>query len=337
MSLLERLQKDWFLICLIIAIVLARLQPDIGAKNGPLHPEISVSYLAVSTIFFNSGLSLRTEELANVLLHVRLHVFVQTFTLCFFPASIWLFIQLLYFLPLDPWLLQGLQIVACMPPPVSSAVILTKSVGGNEAAAIFNSAFGSFLGIAVTPMLLLLFIGSSPNVPFSSIFIQLFLTVVIPLLVGQVVRRCVLDYLERRRPPFGTISSCILLLIIYTTFCDTFSHPDSSLAPQSLLVITIIVLLIQVTFLLLVFFISTRKSARFSPEDTVAMMFCSTHKSLTLGIPMLKIVFANHPRLSLISVPLLVYHPMQILLGGLLVGSVQRWMQSRQKAKATDV
>lgn len=33
-----------------------------------------------------------------------------------------------------------------MPPPVSSAVILTKSVGGNEAAAIFNSAVGSFLG-----------------------------------------------------------------------------------------------------------------------------------------------------------------------------------------------
>lgn len=38
-----------------------------------------------------------------------------------------------------------LQVVGCMPPPVSSAVILTKAVGGNDAAAIFNSAFGSFL------------------------------------------------------------------------------------------------------------------------------------------------------------------------------------------------
>lgn len=51
-----------------------------------------------------------------------------------------------------------LQVVGCMPPPVSSAVILTKAVGGNEAAAIFNSAFGSFLGIVITPMLLLLFV-----------------------------------------------------------------------------------------------------------------------------------------------------------------------------------
>lgn len=45
--------------------------------------------------------------------------------------------------------------LSCMPPPVSSAVILTKSVGGNEAAAIFNSALGSILGVFVTPALLL--------------------------------------------------------------------------------------------------------------------------------------------------------------------------------------
>lgn len=30
------------------------------------------------------------------------------------------------------WLLVRLQTVSCMPPPVSSAVILTKAVGGNE-------------------------------------------------------------------------------------------------------------------------------------------------------------------------------------------------------------
>lgn len=46
--------------------------------------------------------------------------------------------------------------VSCMPPPVSSAVILTRSANGNEAAAIFNSVLGSFLGIIITPICLLL-------------------------------------------------------------------------------------------------------------------------------------------------------------------------------------
>jgi len=47
-----------------------------------------------------------------------------------------------------------------MPPPVSSAVIFTKAVGGNDAAAIFNSAFGSFLGIFASPILLYIFVSS---------------------------------------------------------------------------------------------------------------------------------------------------------------------------------
>ncbi|XP_009953741.1 PREDICTED: sodium/bile acid cotransporter 7-like, partial [Leptosomus discolor] len=99
---------------------------------GPLKPEITITYIAVSAIFFNSGLSLKTEELTSALMHVKLHLFVQIFTLVFFPTAIWLFLQLLSITPINEWLLKGLQTVGCMPPPVSSAVILTKAVGGNE-------------------------------------------------------------------------------------------------------------------------------------------------------------------------------------------------------------
>ncbi|XP_074085285.1 sodium/bile acid cotransporter 7 isoform X9 [Macrotis lagotis] len=145
MGLLGRLAKEWFLLCVVLAIVLAKMDPAVGAKGGPLKPEITITYIAVSAIFFNSGLSLKTEELTSALMHIKLHLFVQIFTLAFFPTTIWLFLQLLSVTSINEWLLKGLQTVGCMPPPVSSAVILTKAVGGNEAAAIFNSAFGSFL------------------------------------------------------------------------------------------------------------------------------------------------------------------------------------------------
>lgn len=48
---------------------------------------------------------------------------------------------------------------------------------------------------------------------------------------------------------------------------------------------------------------------------------------------MLKIVFAGHEHLSLISVPLLIYHPAQILLGSVLVPTIKSWMVSRQKVR----
>ncbi|XP_039731948.1 sodium/bile acid cotransporter 7 isoform X6 [Pteropus medius] len=132
MRLLERMRKEWFMIGIVLAIAGAKLEPSIGVNGGPLKPEITVSYIAVATIFFNSGLSLKTEELTSALVHVRLHLFIQIFTLAFFPATIWLFLQLLSITPINEWLLKGLQTVGCMPPPVSSAVILTKAVGGNE-------------------------------------------------------------------------------------------------------------------------------------------------------------------------------------------------------------
>lgn len=46
---------------------------------------------------------------------------------------------------------------------------------------------------------------------------------------------------------------------------------------------------------------------------------------------MLKIVFEGYEQLSLISVPLLIYHPAQILLGSVLVPTIRSWMTSRQK------
>lgn len=331
MGLFARIRKEWFIIGIVLVILSAKVHPSFGVKGGPLKPEITISYIAVSLIFFNSGLSLKTEELTSALFHIRLHLFIQSFTLVFFPVSVWLLLRVLALTNIDQWLLRGLQTVSCMPPPVSSAVILTKAVGGNEAAAIFNSAFGSFLGIVVTPVLLLLFLGSSSSVPFSSIFSQLFMTVVVPLILGQVCRGFLREFLDRRKPPFGVVSSCVLLMIIYTTFCDTFSNSSIQLDPTSLLFIVLIIFSIQISFMLLTFTFSTRSNSSFSPADTVAIVFCSTHKSLTLGIPMLKIVFAGFEHLSLISVPLLIYHPAQILLGSVLVPSIRAWMTSRQK------
>ncbi|XP_023444011.1 sodium/bile acid cotransporter 7 isoform X3 [Dasypus novemcinctus] len=270
MGLLDRMRKEWFMLGIVLVIAGAKLKPSVGVNGGPLKPEITVTYIAVATIFFNSGLSLKTEELTSALMHLKLHLFVQIFTLAFFPATIWLFLQFLSITPINEWLLKGLQTVGCMPPPVSSAVILTKAVGGNE-------------GIIITPLLLLLFLGSSSSVPFSSIFSQLFMTVVVPLIIGQIVRRYIKDWLERKKPPFGAVSSSVLLMIIYTTFCDTFSNPNIDLDKFSLIVIVFIIFSIQLSFMILTFIFSTRNNSGFTPADTVAIIFCSTHKSLTLG------------------------------------------------------
>ena len=68
---------------------------------------------------------------------------------------------------------------------------------------------------------------------------------------------------------------------------------------------------------------------RFTRPDVVAVVFSSVHKSLTLGVPVLKIVLARHAHaLPLLSMPLLMYHPLQIVIGGLAAPAIKAWVNA---------
>ncbi|XP_059482646.1 sodium/bile acid cotransporter 7-like [Neocloeon triangulifer] len=326
-DLKEKLKENWLLVGILFAIIFAQIDPSIGSRGGLLRPEITVKYFCVAGIFFISGLSLKSEQLYLAIRQVRLHVFIQCFTLFLFPLLVQVFVFFLRPLGLNEWIVKGLVTVSCMPPPVSSAVILTRAVGGNEAAAIFNSAFGSFLGIIVTPLTLLYFLGVSTLVPLVSTVIQLGMTVLLPLLFGQISRRAAGNWAQKNSPLLGFLSQLALLLVIYATFCDTFINDAGHMDASDILFAILFVVLLQVGLMSLVFSITSRLHRWFSPSDVVAILFCSTHKSLTLGIPMLRILFGGYAHLSQISLPLLVYHPTQILLGSIVAAPLREWLR----------
>ena len=62
-------------------------------------------------------------------------------------------------------------------------------------------------------------------------------------------------------------------------------------------------------------------------EQQVAASFCASHKTLAFGMPLLATLFGGgrHPSLGLLTLPLLVVHPMQLLLGGLVVPAFRRY------------
>ena len=343
-----------------LAIVAAKVDPSIGAKRGPLHPDVTVKYGAVFLIFFLSGLNLKPKQLRGAVANLPLHALIQCFTLGFVPLLVTFVVApTLRVVSFHKWLLEGVIAVSCMPPPVSSAVILTKAAGGNEAAAIFNSAFGSLLGVFVTPVELVLAVDSgggsdaagAADVSGSAmdefygtllrVFQQLFVTVLVPLCCGQAVRPRLEAWLDRTKPPISEIGQGTLLLIIYTTFCDSFGAAASQAqgagetSQLTMAVTALVVVALQLIFMGLLFLVTTSPAIHnkpFPPGDVICAVFCGAHKSLTLGVPVLRIVFPDHPHLPLLSAPLLMYHPIQIVLGGLLVPSVRTWAERRQTA-----
>ncbi|KAK9874248.1 hypothetical protein WA026_002603 [Henosepilachna vigintioctopunctata] len=311
----EYIKRNWLLVAIVSCIFLAAIYPKFGSREGPLKTEYSVKYGAVSLIFLISGLTLRTDSIFHTFQKYRLHLFIQMFTFLFIPLATQVFVKFLAVFGINVWILRGLVTVACMPPPVSSAVILTRTAKGNETAAIFNSVLGSFLGIVLTPVILLFSLGSTTIVP----------------LLGQLIKK--FTNFKEHSFPLGTIGQTALLFVIYTTFCDTFLVPETGLTALDVLLTVLTVLFLQIMFMIFSFFLSQYFDKNFKRSDIVCIIFCSTHKSLTLGIPILRIMFHGYSHLSQISLPLLVYHPTQIILGGLVVSQFKDWIYSERGNK----
>jgi len=62
-------------------------------------------------------------------------------------------------------------------------------------------------------------------------------------------------------------------------------------------------------------------------KDQTAAMFCATQKTLAFGMPLIKAFFEGSPHAALITTPLLVIHPLQLLIGSLMIPYLQRYIK----------
>ena len=62
--------------------------------------------------------------------------------------------------------------------------------------------------------------------------------------------------------------------------------------------------------------------------DRVALLFCGTHKTVAMGIPLLNTIFEDNPKLGIFVVPLLLWHPLQLLVGSLAATRIAKWVEA---------
>ena len=310
------LYRHWFLLGLVLVVVLAALAPAIGSRGGPLHPEITV-HLAVAAAFLVSGMTLPLSHLKAEAGRGRLHLFVQAFSFLLVPATVWLFLPLIGWCGGSAALRQGFVVLACLPTTIASCVIFTRAAGGNEPGALCNSVLGNLLGLVVTPALLLLLLGTHGEAPITAVLGQLSLEVLLPLLLGQAAqvvagRRAAAFHLLRPLP------SLFLLYLIFCVFCTTFSSPAQQGLGRDLLIALVGTCVLHVLLLVLCWWLSAWNRLGFTRGDRIAALFCATQKTLALGVPMLSILYGHDPQLAWLTLPLICYHPLQLVLDGVL-------------------
>ncbi|MDF3065825.1 MAG: Sodium Bile acid symporter family protein [Polyangiaceae bacterium] len=314
-------KPDWFLTGMAIAVALAWVFPEPGAKGGSLRPEV-INKAGVSLIFFLHGLSLSLKALAAGTRKWRLHLLIQSSTFLLFPL-----LGALLLLALGSRgtaeLRTGLFFLCALPSTVSSSVALTAAARGNVAAAVFNATLSSLLGVVLTPLWLGLVLGTAGQpLPFGAVVLDLCLWLVLPLVVGQACRPLLGAWAARHKPRINVADRLTILLLVYTSFCDSVQGGvwRSGAAPLAISVAASVLLLAVALALTW----SAGKLLGFERADRIAALFCGSKKTLASGVPMARLIFGAQPSLAIVLLPIMIYHPLQLVVGGWLAGKLAR-------------
>jgi sodium/bile acid cotransporter 7 len=309
----SKIRSNTFLFLLLGVIVLAWLYPPIGISEGVLHLPKIAGY-GVSLIFFFYGAKLSTEQLLHGVSKWRLHVAVQLATFLLFPLIILLARQLFpeY---LSSNLGIGIFFLATLPSTVSSSVVMVSLAKGDLASAIFNASISSIIGIVVTPVWMsLIMVKSQPDFELAHTIGILCLQVLAPLILGLLAHKKLYRWTIKNKNNLQHFDQLVILLIIYTSFCESFSNDQfSNFAVAELLKLGVLMLL----FFLSVFFLMNQLAIMFGfkREERITLIFCGSKKSLVQGAVMGKVLFPNQAILGVVLLPLMIYHALQLLIG----------------------
>jgi len=315
-KLLAKVGINGFFFSLIGMIVLAFFFPSFGTENSILHlPE--VANYGVSLIFFFYGLKLNPEKLKNGLSNWKLHLVIQLATFVLFPLII---LSIGYFLPIDTssllWL--GVFYLAALPSTVSSSVVMVAIAGGNLPAAIFNASISSIIGIFITPIWMSgLLEQQDTSFDISHVIVRLCLQVLLPVVLGFLLHHKLGKWVERNNSTLRMFDQTIILLIVYTSFCESFASNMFSSYP--------ITQIIQLGCWMLAFFLVVlgimnivSHWLHFNRQDRITVLFCGSKKSLVQGAVMGQVLFPNPLVLGVVLLPLMIYHALQLMVGSMI-------------------
>ena len=313
---LARLAGDRFLLGMVAAVVAASLAPDLGRTGGMLGVGVVADW-GVFAIFFLHGMGLSTERLRGGLARWRVHAVVQVFTFLVFPA-LGLALLLTVGPVLPPDFVTGVLYLCVLPSTVSSSVAMTALARGDVAASIVNATLSTLIGVVATPVLVSLLIGpAAGSMPLGATIVAIATMLLLPFALGQALRPWLGAWFAKRKAWTNVIDRGVILLLVWVAFSDSVADGLWRDHGLSLLGLTLIVTAGLLAFVLWVSRTVSRRLG-FSVADEITTVFCGSKKTLASGVPMAGVLFAGHPALGVIVLPLMFYHQLQLLVCSVL-------------------
>lgn len=321
-ELLRKAGFDGFLLMIGTMILLAYFLPRPGMIKEPFSLE-DIANVGVSFIFFFYGLKLSVAKLKAGLANWKMHLVVQLTTFLLFPLIVLVFRPLFFNTGFELlWL--GVFFLAALPSTVSSSVVMVSIAKGNIPAAIFNASISSLIGVVVTPLWVGLFIASATgNFDISDIVIKLILQVLLPVIIGISLNSRFGSIAEKYKKQLKYFDQAVILTIIYTSFCKSFS--EHLFEGFTALELAGLATGMMVLFFVVFFCVGlVCRLLGFSEEDRITVLFCGSKKSLVHGTVMSKVLFQHSTITGIVLLPLMLYHALQLIAASIIAQRMAR-------------
>lgn len=306
---MSRFLPDRFTMMLVATVILASLLPISGE---PAHYFSIATKVAIALLFFLHGARLSRDVVIAGLLHWRLHLLIMLVTFGLFP----LLGVAVGYIPesiLPAPLYMGILFLCVLPSTVQSSIAFTSMAGGNVPAAICAASASNIFGMFLTPVLVgLLFTVGGQGGGFSlDAFLQIFLQLLAPFIVGQLLQPWIGSWIRARKKMLSPVDRGSILMVVYLAFSDaviegiwhTFSLTDIG--------VVIGLDIVLLTFVLCLTMFGSRLLG-FSKEDEITITFCGSKKSLASGVPMAGAIFAGQS-IGAIVLPIMLFHQIQLM------------------------
>ncbi|MBI2511812.1 MAG: bile acid:sodium symporter [Opitutae bacterium] len=320
------LRSNAFLFGLLAATALAFVFPEPAARGGWMQPEV-LTNLGVALILFLQGWSLPFEKVREGAANWRLHVIVQAFTFGVFPlVGLGLNAVMPALWPSMPTAIRdGFLYLCVLPSTVSSSVVFTSVARGNTTGALFNAALSNVLGVLLTPLLVqLLMRTTGQTAPIGPLLLKITALTLAPFALGALARTRAAAWIDARKKWVTRLSNGAILFMVYAAFCDSVQDRVWQRYGAAVTFETL-ALAVGLFAFMSVLIGSSCRALRLSREDFIAGYFCAVKKTLAMGVPLAVLIFGARADLSLILLPIMFYHPIQLLVNGVLAN---RWSRA---------
>ena len=306
---MQRFKIDPFIIGIVSCAVLGLIIPVPSAVAKVLD-EIKICAIALY------GARLRSRDVLKELRSWKLQgaILLATFGLC--PLLAWA-TSAAFSTLVGHTLALGLLFVGLLPSTVQSSVTMTSIARGNIAASVCAATISTIAGVVLTPLLALLFLGQGGQINASGL-VDVFVQIVVPFALGQLVEPKVGNYVRRHRMVLRQYDQAVIWLIVFAAMS---LHVWTAVkAWQIGLMLVAIVVELALT-LACTWYLG--KPLKFAYGDRVSLLMCGSKKSLTTGLPLAGAMFSP-AMAATVAVPMICFHQLQLL----ICSALASWLEA---------